>query len=71
MEKIQNSFLTAAEVAAALQCARARAYRTCRELNNELEAKGIRTMHGRTSRRYFLRRYGLLGEEQEAVKKWE
>ena len=59
MEQVQRSFLTAAEVANVMQCSMARAYRTCRELNQELEKKGIKTMHGRTSRRYFLQRYGL------------
>lgn len=64
-QNIQSNFMTAAEVAATLQCSLARGYKTCRELNAELDAKGIRTMHGRTSRRYFLKRYGLMDEEQE------
>lgn len=62
MEQVQRSFLTAAEVANVLQCSIARAYRTCRELNQELEGKGIKTMRGRTSRRYFQKRYGLVDD---------
>lgn len=56
---VQNSFLTAAEIAKVLQCSMARGYQTVRELNNELEGKGIKTMRGRTNRRFFEQRFGL------------
>ena len=57
--KIQNSFLTALEIAKILNCSIARGYKTVRELNEELEEKGYKTMRGRTSKIYFERRFGL------------
>lgn len=65
MEKIPNSFMTAAEVAEALKCSMARGYQTVRELNNEMEAKGYKTMRGRTNRRFFEKRFGLSGEVEQ------
>ena len=56
---VHNSFLTAADIAKVLQCSMARGYQTVRELNNELEGKGIKTMRGRTNTRFFMQRFGL------------
>ena len=61
--KVQNSFLTANEIAKVLQCSMARGYQTVRELNEELTAKGLKTMRGRTNRRYFEQRFGLSAEK--------
>lgn len=57
--KNQNSFLTALEIAKVLHCSIARGYRTVRELNEELEQKGYKTVRGRTNRFFFERRFGL------------
>ena len=44
-----------------MDISRAYAYRIVRQLNAELEAKGILTIDGRTNRKYFLERcYGTV-----------
>ncbi len=65
---ITNSFLTADEIAKILHCSIARGYRTVRELNEEMEKAGYKTMRGRTNRRFFERRYGLNEEPEENAK---
>ncbi len=62
---ITNSFLTADEIAKILNCSIARGYRTVRELNEEMEKAGYKTMRGRTNRQFFERRYGLSEEPEE------
>ena len=59
----EQSFLTATEIAKALQCSLARGYKTVRELNEELEQKGYKTVKGRTNRRFFEKRFGLSQEK--------
>lgn len=59
------SFYTAEEIAAILHCSLSRGYRTVRELNNEMEKNGFKTMRGRTNRRFFEKRFGLLMAEKE------
>ncbi len=60
-QNVQNSFLTASEIAKVLQCSTARGYKTVRELNEELEAQGYKTMKGRTNRIFFEQRFGIGG----------
>lgn len=57
----QNVFIKASEIAIMMDISRAYAYRIVRQLNAELEAKGILTIDGRTNRKYFLERcYGTV-----------
>lgn len=57
----QSVFIKAAEVATMMDISRAYTYRIVRQLNAELEAKGILTIDGRTNRKYFLERcYGTV-----------
>ena len=46
-------FIKASEVAAVMNVSRAYAYRIVKQLNEELAAKGMLTIDGRTTRRYF------------------
>lgn len=46
-------FIKASEVAAVMNVSRAYAYRIVKQLNEELAAKGMLTIDGRTNRRYF------------------
>lgn len=51
-------------VSEALGLSRAGAYRIIRELNQELEASGIRTLPGKVSLTYLERRFFSLPEEE-------
>ncbi len=46
-------FIKASEVATVMNVSRAYAYRIVKQLNEELAAKGMLTIDGRTNRRYF------------------
>lgn len=56
--------VNASYVAEALGLSRAGAYRIIRELNQELEASGIRTLPGKVSLSYLERRFFSLPEEE-------
>ena len=49
-------FIKASEVATVMNVSRAYAYRIVKQLNEELAAKGILTIDGRTNRKYFYER---------------
>lgn len=66
MGDLQKSFATAEDVAQILQCSVSKGYKICRELNNELQKQGFKTMCGRTSLSYLLKRYGLTEEFENA-----
>ena len=54
-------FIKASEVATVMDVSRAYAYRIVKQLNEELAAKGILTVDGRTNRKYFYERlYGTV-----------
>ena len=56
-----NIFIKASEVATVMDVSRAYAYRIVKQLNEELSAKGILTVDGRTNRKYFYERlYGTV-----------
>lgn len=63
MEKI---FLNAAEVAKTLGISEAHAYKIIRKLNEELNEKGMITISGKISKKYFAER--VYGYEESAVK---
>ena len=52
----QTVFIKAAEIAELMEVSRTYAYGIIRQLNGELEAKGILTIDGRTNRKYFYER---------------
>ena len=52
----ETLFIKASEVANVLGVSRAYAYRIVKQLNEELSAKGIITIDGRTNRMYFYER---------------
>lgn len=49
-------FLRPADLATIMQCSESAAYRTIRDLNKELKAKGIYVRSGRVSTKYFCER---------------
>ncbi len=51
-----KSFLRPADLTIIMQCAESTAYRTIRDLNNELKAKGAYVRSGRVSTKYFCER---------------
>lgn len=58
-KKRESKFLRVEEVQEILECSRSFAYETMAKLNRELEAKGIITMKGKVSKKYFMERiYG-------------
>lgn len=63
MEKI---FLNAADVARTLGVSEAHAYKIIRKLNEELNAKGMITISGKISKKYFAER--VYGYEDSEVK---
>ena len=57
----ETLFIKASEVAIVMDVSRAYAYRIVKQLNDELSAKGILTIDGRTNRKYFYERlYGTV-----------
>ena len=57
----ETLFIKASEVAIVMDVSRAYAYRIVKQLNEELAAKGILTIDGRTTRKYFYERlYGTV-----------
>ena len=57
----ETLFIKASEVAVVMDVSRAYAYRIVKQLNEELAAKGILTIDGRTNRKYFYERlYGTV-----------
>ena len=57
----ETLFIKASEVAIVMGVSRAYAYRIVKQLNEELAAKGILTIDGRTNRKYFYERlYGTV-----------
>lgn len=53
----ETLFIKASEVAIVLDVSRNYAYHIVKKLNDELEAKGILTIDGRTNRKYFYERF--------------
>ena len=53
----QSMFIRADEVAADLDISKAQAYRLIKELNNDLEEKGFRTIAGRVSRQFYMEQF--------------
>ena len=62
-----SNFMRAEDVAEELGISQAYAYKIIRQLNAELEKKGIITLAGRVSRRYFIERlcYGEVDAKAE------
>ena len=51
-----NNFLRVDEVAEELDVSKSYAYKIVRQLNKELESKGIITVSGRVNKKYFMER---------------
>ncbi len=60
---MNQSFMSAMEVAEELGVSKAYAYKVVRELNEELRSKGFQTVSGRINRIYFKERFYLAGKE--------
>ncbi len=67
----QNIFIRADEVAQVLGVSVQTGYKIIRQLNEELEAKGLVVQTGRINRRYFEARYGISGMDFTADGKIE
>ncbi len=61
--EMNQSFMSAMEVAEELGVSKAYAYKVIRELNEELRSKGFQTVSGRINRMYFKERFYLAGKE--------
>ena len=61
--EMNQSFMSAMEVAEELGVSKAYAYKVIRELNEELRSKGFQTVSGRINRIYFKERFYLAGKE--------
>ena len=61
-DNLKNTFMTAEQVSKELGCSIAKAYKICRELNQELSDMGYKTMRGRVLTSYLFNRYGLTEE---------
>lgn len=55
----KEMFLFAEDVMQITGLAKTKAYAIIRQLNAELEEKGVMTVQGRVNRKYFLKRFGL------------
>lgn len=55
--------ICAKEIMALLGVSKSSAYRIINELNESLAEKGFRTIHGKTSRKYFCEKYYLPHQE--------
>ena len=65
---MENKFIKADEVAKELEVSKPYAYKIIRQLNEELNAKGVITISGRVNRQYFNERlYGARKDENENV----
>lgn len=63
-----KKFIKADEVAEMLEISKAHAYKIIKQLNDELEEKGLITISGRVSRQYFLERlYGNAPDGKEVT----
>ena len=60
---MSNNFMRVRDVAEELGVSESYAYKIIRQLNKELEKKGIITISGRVSREYFNKRVYGSGEE--------
>ena len=60
---MNQSFMSAMEVAEELGVSKAYVYKVIRELNEELRSKGFQTVSGRINRIYFKERFYLAGKE--------
>ena len=61
--EMNQSFMSAMEVAEELGVSKAYAYKVIRELNEELRSKGFQTVSGRINRIYFKERFYLTEKE--------
>ena len=63
---MSNNFMRVRDVAEELGVSESYAYKIIRQLNEELEKKGIITISGRVSRKYFSERlcYGAMGQNK-------
>ncbi len=64
---MKNNFMKVEDVAEELKVSESHAYKIMRQLNKELREKGLLTVSGRLSRKYFLERncYGTVEEKEE------
>ncbi len=64
---MKNNFMKVEDVAEELKVSESHAYKIMRQLNKELREKGLLTVSGRLSRKYFLERtcYGAVEEKEE------
>ena len=64
---MKNNFMKVEDVAEELKVSESHAYKIMRQLNKELREKGLLTISGRLSRKYFLNPacYGATEEKEE------
>ncbi len=58
--RMEELFIRASEIEELLGVSKSMSYKLIHELNEELKAKGYKTLNGKLSRKYFMERfYGL------------
>lgn len=62
----ESYFIGASEVQEIVGCSKSRAYQFIRQMNKELEAKGLLTFPGRVPRRYVFERFGITEVQDDA-----
>lgn len=56
---VNNPFITAREVMQILSICESGAYKVIKDLNEELNQKGFKTIRGKTNRKYLFERFGI------------
>ena len=62
VKNMEKNFMTVDDVAKELQVSKSKAYKIVRQLNKELEAKGIITVAGRVCTSYFEKKVMYSGD---------
>ena len=68
MNTARDMFYFVDDVMQLLSLSRSKSYKIIKELNKELQDRGVYTIDGRVNRRYFDQRFGLEPVQQESKK---
>ena len=69
MNTAKDMFYFVDDVMRLLSLSKSKSYKIIKELNQELQGRGVYTIDGRVNRRYFNQRFGLEPAQQESKKR--
>ena len=69
MKTAKDMFYFVDDVMQLLSLSKSKSYKIIKELNRELQGRGVYTIDGRVNRRYFDQRFGLEPVQQEKRKR--